>query len=192
MTTYCSDPFEGDINPGTTNGQTLYTLATSDRNKDDFLTIVQEHAADITSAFRHDTYSFGWGKLINNVQDATGKTLPILEDFQLVILRLVKQQAVITWNHKFATATSVFPVKMDQINITPEDTTKHDDLKTFYRRVRSKMIAKMIESSLTTSSWKTLFSNRKHFTAVNSDGIASYDGPTMLKLSISSVDPSVI
>ena len=26
MMTYCSDPLEGDINPGTTNGQTLYTL----------------------------------------------------------------------------------------------------------------------------------------------------------------------
>ena len=81
MATYCSDLFEGEINPGTTTDQKLYTLTISNRNKDDLLTIDQENVADILSVFRHDSNSFRWDKLINNVQDAVGKTLRILEDF---------------------------------------------------------------------------------------------------------------
>ena len=75
IATYCSDLFEGDINPGTTTGQKLYPLAISNRNKDDILTIDQENVADILYVFRHDPNSFRWDKLVNNVQDATGKTL---------------------------------------------------------------------------------------------------------------------
>ena len=97
--------------------------------------------------------------------------------FQLVTLRLIKKQAVITWNNKSATATSAFPAKMNQVNITPRDTAKPGDLKTFYRYVRSKIIAKRVETSLTKTSWKILFSKREHFTCVNSDGTASNDGP---------------
>ena len=112
MTTYYSDPFEGDIKSEATNGQKPYTSATSDRNKDGILTIDQEHVADIMSVFRHDSNSFGWGKLINNVQNASRKTLRILADFQLVALRLAKQQVVVTWNDQSATVTSEFPATM--------------------------------------------------------------------------------
>ena len=66
---------------------------------------------------------------------------------------------------------------MNQVNIIPRDTTKPGDLKTFYRYVRSKIIAKRVETSLTITSWKILFSKREHFTCVNSDGTASNDGP---------------
>ena len=191
MTTYYSDPFEGDIKSEATNGQKPYTSATSDRNKDGILTIDQEHVADIMSVFRHDSNSFGWGKLINNVQNASRKTLRILADFQLVALRLAKQQVVVTWNDQSATVTSEFPATMGQINIAPENTTESDDLKTFYRRVRSNMVAKRIENSIKTYFWKNQFSNRKYLgTWVNLDDTASYDGPTILQILISNTNPS--
>ena len=79
---------------------------------------------------------------------------------------------------------------MDQLDITSANTSKPDDLTTCYRRVRSKMIAKRIENSSTTSSWKTLLSKRKHFTWANSDGTANYDGPTILQILISSINSS--
>ena len=77
---------------------------------------------------------------------------------------------------------------MNQVNITPRDTTKPGDLKTFYRYVRSKIIAKRVETILTTTSWKILFSKREHFTCVNSDDTASNDGPPMLQILIVSVN----
>ena len=142
------------------------------------------------STFRHDSNSYGWCKLIKNIKDSAGKTLRILEYFQLVTSSLVKQQVVVTWNDKSATTTSVFPVKMNQLDITLVDTSKPDDLTTFYRLVRLKIIAKRIKNSLTTSSWQTLFSKRKHFTWAKSDDTAIYDGPTILRILISSVNPS--
>ena len=82
-TTYLSDPFEGDINPGSTSGQKLYTLGTADRKKDELLLVAQENVSAIMLAFRHDANSFGWGSLINNIiaKDNTSK-LKILDDFQ--------------------------------------------------------------------------------------------------------------
>jgi len=61
MTSFLSDPFEGDINPGYVSGQKFYTLAAADRRKEEFLSIAQENESDIMSAFCHDSNSFGWG-----------------------------------------------------------------------------------------------------------------------------------
>ena len=54
MTTFLSDPFDGDINPGSTNVQKLYTLATAEQKKDTLLYSAQEHATDIMASFCHD------------------------------------------------------------------------------------------------------------------------------------------
>ena len=90
MTTFLSDPFEGDINPGTVSGQKLYTLATADRRKEDLLSIAQENVSNIMSVFRHDSNSFGWGMLVNNIITGDGNKLKLLEDFQECSLNLVK------------------------------------------------------------------------------------------------------
>ena len=189
--TYLSDPFEGDINPGSATGQKLYTLATADRKKDELLSVSQDNVSVIMSAFRHDANSFGWGTLINNITAKDNVTkLKILDDFQKCTLELVKQEAAITWNDHKATATTPFPTAMTQFTINPGDSSKPEDKVTFFRRVRSKMIAKRIENSITAASWKTLFSKRKHFTWTSAAGNAGYDGPTMLHILVASVNPS--
>ena len=53
------------------------------------------------------------------------------------------------------------------------------------------MVAKRIENSIKTYFWKNQFSNRKYLgTWVNLDDTASYDGPTILQILISSFNPS--
>ena len=61
---FLSDPFEGDINPGTADGAKLFATATKDRAKEDLLMISQSKVTDIMSSFRHDSNMFCWGKLI--------------------------------------------------------------------------------------------------------------------------------
>ena len=68
---FLSDPFEGDINPGTADGAKLFATATKDRTKEDLLMISQSKVADIMSSFRHDSNMFCWGKLINMIKDIT-------------------------------------------------------------------------------------------------------------------------
>ena len=190
-TTYLSDPFEGDINPDSVSGQKLYTLGTAYRKKDELLSVAQENVSVIMSAFRHDANSSGRGPLINNIlaKDNLSK-FKILDNFQECTLELVKQQAVVTWNDAKATTATTFPTTMTQVSIDPADSSKPQDKVTFYRRVRSKMIAKRIENSLTPASWKTLFSKRKLFTWTSTAGNAGYDGPTMLHILIAGVNPS--
>ena len=53
-----SDPFEGDINPGTADGAKLFAMATKDRTKEDLLMISQSKVTDIMSSFRHDSNMF--------------------------------------------------------------------------------------------------------------------------------------
>ena len=128
MTIYLSDPFEGDINPGTSTGQKLYTLATADRKKEELVSISQENVSNIMSAFRHDSNSFGWRFLINNIKaDDNVTKLKILEDFGKCILTLVKAQASKTWHDYAATTTTPFPTDMVQSTIDPVDNTKPND-----------------------------------------------------------------
>jgi len=184
---FLSDPFEGDINPGTADGAKLFASATKDRTKENLLTIAQSKVTDIMATFRHDSNMFCWGKLINMIDDNKGGRVRILEDFTLCNLMLVQEEAARTW------------FKQDHKNGDPythtlkaafDPATDSDDKIMFFRQVRSKMIAKRIESSLSSASWKVLFGKRKHFTWMGSNGIASYDGPTMLQIIISTVNPS--
>ena len=144
------------------------------------------------SAFRHDSNSFGWGCLINDIKaDDNVTKLKILEDFGKCTLTLVKAQASKTWHDYAATTTTPFPTDMVQSTIDPADNTKPNDKKLFFRRVCSKMIAKRIENSISTISRETLFSKRKHFTWTHTNGNTSYDGPTILQILVSSVNPSI-
>ena len=78
---------------------------------------------------------------------------------------------------------------MTQKDIDPADNSKPEDIIMIYCCVCAKMIAKRIENSMTMSSWKTLFSKRKTFTRMDTNGTASYDGPTMLQILVSGVNP---
>ena len=64
------NPFLGDVNPGTPEGLKLYNRAIA--APDEKLSIGQQNARDIITAFELDASNFGWGPAINSVQiDAT-------------------------------------------------------------------------------------------------------------------------
>ena len=188
MTTFISDPFEGDINPGDTSGLKLFTLATSERSKDDKLAITQDNVKDVMASFRQDSNSFGWGILVNQIKDPNDKSIKILSDFENCTLDLVKAQAVRTFKDLNHDVSDPFPANMNLLVITPA--TNDDHKRMFFRQTRSRMIAKRIKKSLTKSAWNTLFSKRKHFSWESANGTISYDGPTMLQILVSSINPT--
>ena len=69
---FLSNPFEGGINTGTTEGAKLFASATKDRVKDDLLTISQSKVTNIIATFRHDSNIFCWGKLVNIIGNNKG------------------------------------------------------------------------------------------------------------------------
>ena len=188
-TTFISDPFEGKINPGDANGQKLFTLATAERSKDSKITISQDQAVNVMNLFRQDSNSFGWGILTGCIEAEDGKKLSILEDSHLLTLELVKKNAMRTFFSPTFAISDPLPDKLESSAIDPaQGNAEHLDM--FYRRTRTRMIAKRIQNSLTSTSWSTLFSKRKHYAWKGADGTVSYDGTTMLFLIVSGINPS--
>ena len=189
MPTFVSNPFEGNINPGEANGQKLFTMATAERSKDCKITISQESASNVMNIFRQDSNSFGWSILTGCIKNLAGKKFSILETSHLLTLDLVKKQATKTFsNNRFNLAHDV-PDPMVTSDIDPA-AGNADHLEMFYRRSWSRMIAKRIQNSLTATSWTTLFAKQKDYTWTAANGNVSYNGPTMLFLIVSSINPS--
>ena len=189
MAIFLSDPFEGKINPGESNGQKLFTLATAERSKESKITISQDQAVNVMNLFRQDSNSFGWGILTGCIETEDGKKLSILEDSHLLTLELVKKNAMRTFFSPTSDISAALPDKLESSTIDPAaGNAAHLDM--LYRRTRTRMIAKRIQNSLTPTSWSTLFSKRKHYAWKGADGTVSYDGTTMLFLLVSGINPS--
>ena len=131
MTTFISDPFEGEINPGDSSGLKLFTLTMAERSKDDKLIISQDKVKDVMAAFRQDSNSFGWGILVNQIMDASGVSLCILSDFEACTLDLVKAQAVPTFKDLTHNVADAFPADTSQIALT--SSTDNDHKTMFFR-----------------------------------------------------------
>ena len=110
---YVSDPFEGDIHPGTLSDLKLYILDTVNWKKEDSLSITQENVSNIIASFCHNLNSFSWGMLKNNTIEDSGNPLGTLENFQLCTLALIKQHVVKTWNYCYSNKS--FPQYDDKI-----------------------------------------------------------------------------
>ena len=131
MTTFISDPFEGEINPGDSSGLKLFTLTMAERSKDDKLIISQDKVKDVMAAFRQDSNNFGWGILVNQIMDASGVSLCILSDFEACTLDLVKAQAVPTFKDLTHNVADAFPADTSQIALTPSTDNDHKTM--FFR-----------------------------------------------------------
>ena len=163
MTTFVEDPFEGNINPGESNGQKLFTMATAERPKDSKITVSQSEVVNVMNLFRRDSNSFGWGILTSCIESLDGVKHSILENYHSLTLDLVKKQAVRTFSDLSFALVDDVPDPMVTSIIDPASGAR-DHVSMFYRRSRSRMIAKRIQNSLTATSWTTLFNKWKHFT----------------------------
>ena len=190
MLTYFTNPFSGNINPTDQNGQKLYLKATSELK--DCLTVSQAHANDILSQFETDARNFAWGQVTNKIKtsitDTTGKSIITnsrdlkLEDIQKAVLKI--------WGDMTANYDTALPVSFVVQELNNIDANE-DEKKTFYQRVKSEMIAKRVENSVTAASWKTLMLRKKDFTWTNNTtGEVHIDGGTLLYILLNTINPS--
>ena len=141
------------------------------------------------TALCQDLSSFGWGLLMNRVEDDSKKLLMIIEDYDKVTLEMVKKNTSRTFqDHAFPFANPLAET-FEIVTITPSPSNA-SHLAMFDCQSRSRMITNRIQNSLTLAPWDTLFSKRKHFTWTAGNGSVSYDGPTMLFMLVSSINPS--
>ena len=184
--TFGVDPFENDINPATSEGQKLFLKATTERITK--LTVSQQHVTKFMSAMEADSNSFSWGELVNLIPISVTDTKSLLTEYDEITLDHVKSQAYKVWGNHLATVVDPLPDTFIVENIDPVNNMDHR--KIFYLRVRSKMIAKRLQHSIDTASWETLIQHQDEFAWRNAKGNLDFDGPTMLKLMLSVINPS--
>ena len=97
---FVDDPYQGDINPGTTDGAKLYLKATaviSDENKFDLSITTAQKFLDL---MRRDANNFGWGKLIRAIQqDDANTTKNLLKEHKVLTEAHLKKHAYKTWGN---------------------------------------------------------------------------------------------
>ena len=185
------NPYLGDVNPGTPEGLKLYNKAIE--APDTKLNIGQKNSRDIVSSFEKDASDFGWGPAISAIQvndnpapdfkSILTKAREInLEHVQKAARRTWGQLAGLQWNDPLPNDLTIFDID-PAINVAQRPQ--------FFRRTRSIMIAKRIEASLDKASLKSLMLEKKAFTWTEANGTIHYDGPTMLWLILSKINPSV-
>ena len=133
MPTFVEDPFEGDINPGDSNGQKLYTMATAERSMDAKITISQAEVVNVMNLFRRDSNSFGWGILTGCIETPAGAKLSILENYHSMTLDLVKKVATKTFSDIHFDLLNDVPDPMVTSTIKPAKGDK-DHVSMFFRR----------------------------------------------------------
>ena len=191
MTSYFTNPFTGDINPADTNaGQKLYLKATSELKER--LQISQANARDISAHFETDARNFAWGQVTNMIKtsdtDTNGKSMPT--NSRDLTLENVQKAALKIWGNNTATYNTALPnaFTVQALNNIDNDA---NEKKTFFARVRSEMVAKRIENSITAASWKTLMLKKNEFTWKNTaTGEVHIDGGTLMFILLTKINPT--
>ena len=187
MAVFLTNPFFGDINPGTADGAKLYNKAIEAPK--DTLSIQQSKARDVQSQFETDACNFGWSSLIGNITiNIANEVRNILSNTRELTVEMLQKHARTTWGN-LAPWADPLPMDFDVRAIDPA--THAAQRPHFYRRVRSTMIAKRIEASLDSVSRKSLFLDKKKFQWTETNGTINNDGPTMLFLIVTKINPSV-
>ena len=93
-----------------------------------------------------------------------------------------------TFCDQSSTHSTVLPVDFTIENVSPA--TDVGDVIIFHRRTKSTMISKRIKDIITTSSWKSLILHKDKLSwTKTTTSEAKFDGPTMLYLLVSTLNP---
>ena len=187
VTSYVTDPYYGNINPGTKEGQALFIAATKDFPAEKQLKITQSNARFIVDQFKQLSQSFGWGVLINVIMNAKGEPCSLLQDFRNLTLEDVQWQARTIWEDD--SSTGPLPKVFTTRAIDPANVQTDRDI--FFQRVRSRMISKCLLKYIDPASKKSLETKKKQYEWLDqASGRVELDGPTMLKIILDKINPS--
>lgn len=206
MATFNISPYDADLNPGDPSEAKLVIKASREDFPDkEKITIRKEDAPKIQAFYQKQSRHFGWGPLANAVPkqyrlgadgSVNGRELKsILINFRQLSLKDVQAQALETWGTFPAIAPPDFEVTIPDVDnrivrqIDPAGNA--NDRPLFYRRVKSQIIAKAIENTMKPASFKTLELRKSAYQWYDqARGEMVNDGPTMLHLILSSINPS--
>ena len=184
---FIDDPFHGNINPGTKTGSQLYLKATAAVPEEDKFVLNMSSAQKFLDLMTQDADAFGWGTLIRAIPVGNNQNKDLLIEHKMITEKQIKRQAHITWmNHVLAVDD---PLPDDQTVSVLDPANNLDHRAPFYRRVKSRMIAKRILGHLKAADYKILKNKEAKYKWTGNSKV-EYDGPTILWLLLQSSNPS--
>jgi len=196
--TFVTEPYQANIHPVTSEGAKLFLKATQELSDDKKLEIKQEKSQIFIDQVTTDAQNFGWGGLVygvpyainNNGSEVKGN---LLELYSQMDLDVILKQAYKTWGNSQADLSTALPAthSVEVLRTGDQDLTVANAAKAnFYRRVKSRMIAKRVKGYLSLSDWNTLKNRSPQFTWQSDDG-DEWDGPTMLWILLNVINPEI-
>ena len=182
--TFSLNPFASILDLSTTQGQKMWSKATSGSNTKFNLTNDATNAENFKQAIDEACKRFCWSTGIENIPiewDATGqpsKLANIMTDFRSLTLEKIVAATGQRFDCVFTGDTHDF--KIVNTNDAPENLA----------RLRSVMVAEWILNSLSDDGRKTLQNHAKYFEYENTDGSTINEGATILLLVLQRIMPS--
>ena len=184
---YIDDPFHGNINPGTKTGSQLYLKATASIPEEDKFDLNISSAQKFLDLIDQDADAFGWGELVRMIPVGLNQHRDLLVEHKMLLEEHLKRQAHITWQNSSLAQNAAIPDNYNVSTLDPANNPAH--INPFYRRVKSRMIAKRILGRLKAADYKIL-KNKEGKYKWTGNGKVEYDGPTILWLLLQSCNPS--
>ena len=161
--TFVADPYQGNINPGSSDGAKLYKTATEALPDGKKIEIILKNSHQLLRQLIDDANRFGWVDLFFGIpKDDQGGTLSLDTDSQKITKEMILKQAYKTWGDKDATFTDDVPDTKTVETLSPETDVTHRPH--FYRKVKSKMIALRVKGCMTVADWENLRNDKDLFT----------------------------
>ena len=85
-TVYYSDPFQGNINPASSDGAKLYLKVTAELKDDEKFKINITNAQKFLDQVATDTDNFGWGPYVRSIAVSDTDYKSLLEDHKEITL----------------------------------------------------------------------------------------------------------
>ena len=189
QTTFNVNPYAGNINPNSRNGEKMFLTATKHRDESDRIKPNHQNAKQFLKMMEKDAGTFAWGNITSNIRiNAAGDTLNLLKDYQTLTLDQVRRSNRNTFSEQHAAYNDDLQPNAVVFNIDPANVP--GDHQIFHARVRINMIGLRIIGSLTTKGFDTLNLNKSLYTWVDANGQVYYDGCVILYLILQHCNPS--
>ncbi len=189
-----TNPFHGNFNPGTKTGQQIFLEKTKGVADGTRYSLTKDNAANLHQFFKSRAASLASCIQIPIEFNADGSTknfANLITQHSLIEMKDVQRSA----HGRFSTALST----TDPIPVGPftsrsiDPANNNNDKKVFYDCVNASVLAKLIENVLTTIGFQDLLLQKDMFTFTNNaTGEIHFDGPTMLKIILTQIDPDTI
>ena len=179
------NPYDGEVNPATSEGLKLYLKAIQGFDKDsDRVNVGQSNSREVLQLMKDQASKFGWAEIVAKIPVAGGSDLNLLKSSMNITLDEVKTAAYQIWGPGNGDPC---PTVLTIDAIDPSADPSHRPR--FDKRVKSEMIAKGIQGVITKEAYAELLLDKEHFEWSSPD-TTKIDGLTLLWFLLKKINPT--